>query len=88
MGLLKRTDELNATDHKNGHRRVYNLERLERDFRDAGLKVAVSGGYWLKTLSNAQIDEYYTPEMISAFLKLGEKYPDIAGEIYAAGIVD
>lgn len=88
MGLLKRTDELNATDFRNGHRRVYDLEGLERDFREAGLRVMVSGGYWLKTLSNAQIDEYYTPEMIGAFLKVGEKYPDIAGEIYIAAISD
>jgi hypothetical protein len=33
-------------------------------------------------VSNAQTDEWFTDEMIDAFLALGERYPDIAAEIY------
>ncbi len=36
----------------------------------------------VNSLSNAQIDKFYTREMINAFLELGEEYPEIAGEIY------
>ncbi len=87
MGMLERVDSLNASDIKNGHRRVYNFSGLKRDFESAGLRIIQSGGYWLKTLSNAQINEFYTVEMINAFLKLGEEYPEIAGEIYVvAGV--
>ncbi len=82
MGLLSHEKQLNATDEKNGHRRVYDLETLKKDFIDAGLNIERSGGYWLKPLSNSQIDEYWNESMIDAFLSLGEKYPDIAGEIY------
>lgn len=82
MGLLKKENQLNETDKKNGHRRVYNLNELKSDFENAGLKILKAGGYWLKPLSNAQIDDIYNHEMIHAFLQLGEKYPEIAGEIY------
>lgn len=82
MGLLKKEDELNDTDRLNGHRRVYNLDTLEQNFIEAGLSIVKSGGYWLKPVSNAQIDETWTEKMIFAFLELGEKYPEISGEIY------
>lgn len=82
MGLLEKENQLSETDKKNGHRRVYNLSELKSDFENAGLKIVESGGYWLKPLSNAQIDDTFNHEMIHAFLQLGEKYPEIAGEIY------
>ena len=82
MGLLNSTKQLNETDKSIGHRRVYDLETLKNDFLQSGLKIINSGGYWLKPLSNSQIECDWTNEMIDAFLKLGEKYPDIAGEIY------
>lgn len=82
MGMLSSTKQLNATDEKNGHRRVYDLKALKNDFHDAGLKIIKTGGYWLKPLSNGQIEATWNYDMVNAFLKLGEKYPEIAGEIY------
>jgi trans-aconitate methyltransferase len=82
MGLLSSIYELNDSDRHHGHRRVYDPESLQADFRGAGLKVDVFGGYWLKPVSNSQIDRDWTEDMLSAFMKLGERYPDIAGEIY------
>jgi 2-polyprenyl-3-methyl-5-hydroxy-6-metoxy-1,4-benzoquinol methylase len=82
MGLLEDEHQLNETDIHHGHRRVYDPESFRRDVLAAGLNIKVFGGYWLKSLSNAQIDETFTPEMIRAFMALGERYPDIAGEIY------
>ena len=52
------------------------------DFISAGLKVGIFGGYWLKPVSNEQIMSSFTEDMVHAFMKLGERYPDIAGEIY------
>lgn len=66
----------------NGHRRVLNPETFRNAFLRAGLKIEVFGGYWMKPVSNAQIEASWTPEMIDAFMALGERYPDIAGEIY------
>ena len=83
MGILDTEESLNPTDLHHGHRRVYDPTTLESDFRAAGLKIEAAGGYWLKPLSNGQIEKTWTPEMIEAFMQLGERYPNIAGEIYA-----
>jgi 2-polyprenyl-3-methyl-5-hydroxy-6-metoxy-1,4-benzoquinol methylase len=82
MGLLLRESELNDTDKLHGHRRVYNPEEFREDFQTAGLRVEVCGGYWLKVLSNRQIEESWTPEMIEASMIVGERYPDVAAETY------
>lgn len=82
MGLLREEGELNESDLKQGHRRVYDHESFRADFLAAGLKIEIFGGYWMKPLSNSQIEAYWTEEMIAAFMLLGERYPDIAAEIY------
>ena len=82
MGLLANEFEFNETDIHHGHRRVYTPETLRADVLAASLRIAIFGGYWLKPLSNAQFEKEWTPEMLEAFMALGERYPDIAGEIY------
>jgi 2-polyprenyl-3-methyl-5-hydroxy-6-metoxy-1,4-benzoquinol methylase len=82
MGLLPCETALNAADVRHGHRRVFTPESFRQCFVAAGLDIEIFGGYWLKPLANAQIEATWTPEMLDAFMRLGERYPDIAGEIY------
>lgn len=82
MGLLSSVYELNETDRHHGHRRVYDPESFQDDFRASGLLIDVFGGYWMKPVPNSQIERDWTPDMLEAFMQLGERYPDIAGEIY------
>jgi hypothetical protein len=82
MELIPTEDSLNDKDRHHGHRIVFNPESFRAAFTRAGLAVDVFGGYWLKPLSNSQIEYSWTPSMIEAFMQLGERYPDIAGEIY------
>jgi 2-polyprenyl-3-methyl-5-hydroxy-6-metoxy-1,4-benzoquinol methylase len=82
MGLLPIESALNEADRAHGHRRVYDPEAFRADFLAAGLAIDAFGGFWLKPLSNAQMEATWTPAMVDAFLRLGERYPDIAGEIY------
>lgn len=82
MGLLASEDALNARDRHHGHRRVFDPETFQRVFSEAGLTVVSVGGYWLKPVSNRQLEEAWTPEMLDAFMQLGERYPEIAAEIY------
>lgn len=82
MEMLPHEDALNDLDRHHGHRRVFTPESFRNAFYQAGLDIEVFGGYWLKPISNKQIEEGWTPEMLGAFMKLGERYPDIAGEIY------
>jgi 2-polyprenyl-3-methyl-5-hydroxy-6-metoxy-1,4-benzoquinol methylase len=82
MEIIPSIYYLNEADLHHGHRRVYDLDSLKADFVDAGLSIHTSGGYWLKPLSNTQIEESWTPQMLEAFMRLGERHPEIAAEIY------
>ena len=82
MGHLGYEEDMSPLDFHHGHKRVYTPETFRRDFRAAGLEIEAFGGYWLKPLSNGQIEQDWTPQMVEAFMKLGERYPDIAAEIY------
>lgn len=84
MGLLDSVKQLNEADLYHGHRRVYSKEEFEADFTAAGFHILKSGGYWLKPLSNQQIEETWDEKMIAAFMELGEEYPSIAAELYIA----
>jgi len=82
MGMLESENSLNSLDLHHGHRRVFNPEDFRKIFRDASLKINYFGGYWLKPISSGQIEESWSDQMLHAFMVLGERYPDIAGEIY------
>ncbi|WHZ19257.1 MAG: SAM-dependent methyltransferase [Rhodanobacteraceae bacterium] len=82
MGLLECEDQLNDMDRHHGHRRVMNPESFRACFRQAGLRINTFGGYWLKPVSSGQIEQTWTSGMLDAFMQLGERYPDIAGEMY------
>jgi 2-polyprenyl-3-methyl-5-hydroxy-6-metoxy-1,4-benzoquinol methylase len=81
LRMLPAEDAMNEADIHHGHRRIYNPESFRSEFIAAGLDLEAFGGYWLKPLSNSQL-ESWTPEMLDAFMALGERYPDIAAEIY------
>jgi len=82
MGLLAREDALNDMDVRHGHRRVFGPESFRQCFVAAGVSIETFGGYWLKPVSNLQIEQSWTPAMLMAFMELGERYPEIAAEIY------
>lgn len=83
MGLLSNEYELNARDHELGHFRVYDTELLLAHLAEAGFSIQQSGGYFLKPLSNGQIEKNWTPEMIQGFYKAGKHFPTLCAEIYA-----
>jgi 2-polyprenyl-3-methyl-5-hydroxy-6-metoxy-1,4-benzoquinol methylase len=84
MGLLQATTDLNATDHQLGHRRVYTWATFHADIAAAGLRIVQQGGSFLKTVSNAQMEQWYTDAMLEAFYELGKEHPGTAAEIWAA----
>lgn len=83
MGLLKSIDDLNETDLKVGHRRVFTMDRLKNDINKAGLNLKEIGGIFMKPLTNSQMQKYFTKEMMNAFYELGKEYPEIAAELVA-----
>ena len=82
MGILQTETALNSLHIHHGHRRVFTPDEFRDIFRQAGLEIMLSGGYWFKPLSHSQIEANWNDTMIDAFMALGEKYPEIAGEIY------
>ncbi len=83
MGLLKQPCELNQRDRAQGHRRVYTPETFKKDIEAAGIRVIKLGGVFFKPLSNQQIQDHWTDEMIQGFYELGKDFPNHAADIYA-----
>ena len=82
MGVLEAENALNDMDRRHGHRRVFDPESFRQAFLGAGLSIDFFGGYFLKPVSSGQIEASWSEAMLDAFMVLGERYPDIAGEIY------
>lgn len=81
-GLLKDVHNLNATDRKVGHRRVYDIALLKKDIARAGLRVKKIGGMFLKPLANDQMDAL-PDKVVDAFYRAGAKLPpELLTEIY------
>ena len=87
MGLLSAVNAFSERDQAQGKRRIFNREEFRRLFSGAGLEIEFFGGYWLKPVSNRQIEQQWTPEMTDAFLAMGERYPEIAAEMYVVAHV-
>ena len=83
MGMLDHQCQLNARDYALGHRRVYTPQALKSSVEQSGLKVIEIGGVFFKPLSNGQIQETWSEEMIQGFYELGKDFPELAAEIYA-----
>ncbi len=83
MGLLGAVTELNDADRSIGHRRVYTPAAFRAEIEAAGLVVEHFGGVVLKVLSNAQSEQAFDAAQLAALITVGERYPEIAAEIYA-----
>jgi len=82
MGILDNEHTLNEMDKHHGHRQVFDPETFRKLFIESGYSINQFGGFWMKPVSNSQIEANWTPDMISAFMQLGERYPEQAGIIY------
>lgn len=85
MGLLETEYTLNDRDFQLGHYRVYDIDSLKKDLNVAGYTILASGGYFLKPVSNGQIDANWSEEMIEGFYKLGNQFQENCAEIYVVG---
>lgn len=81
MGYLKSIYELNETDKRIGHKRVYDFERLKTDIEKSKLNISTRDGYWLKFLNNKQIEESWNDELIKVYMELGSQFLENAAEI-------
>jgi len=82
MGLLADKCSLNDRDRALGHRRVYTKDALKSDIEACELKILEFGGVFIKPVSNKQIDDHWTEEMINAFFELGKDFPELCAELF------
>lgn len=83
MALLDNPCQLNPRDIAQGHRRVYTPDTFRNDICKAGLQIETMGGVFFKPLSNQQIQDNWTEEMIQGFYELGKEFPWNAADLYA-----
>jgi 2-polyprenyl-3-methyl-5-hydroxy-6-metoxy-1,4-benzoquinol methylase len=81
-GLISNVHELTSTDISIGHRRVVNPQQLRSYFMDSRLHIDYVGGYYMKSFSNQQIEQIASKEVQKSLMVLGEKYFEIAADIY------
>jgi len=76
-----------------GPRRMFNPESLHGAATEAGLRVDAYGGYSLAPFSEQATPggtghaRTWTPAELNGFMQLGERYPEIAEEIYVVASV-
>lgn len=81
-GMINDVHELNATDMKVGHRRIYDSKILKKDIKKASLRIIKEDGFFLKPLSDSQMEDLQD-EVINAFYLIGEQVPyDLLALLY------
>lgn len=88
MGLIDSLYDLTQNDINHGHRRVYDLVTLNRDFDAAGLRRISQGGILLKPFADFQMDKLIesgiiADRQIEGLYQLGLNYPELAGSIFS-----
>lgn len=83
MGLLEFSNQLNDLDMALGHRRVYDMQLLSDHLGQAQWHIVAQGGVFYKPLTNQQINDWFTVEMMDGFYRLGKDFPEYAAEVYA-----
>ncbi len=79
-GFLADVHDLNDTDRRVGHRRVYDHDLLEVDVAAAGLVTTRHIGLFLKPLSESQMNEW-SDALIDAYYELGKELPEWCSEL-------
>jgi 2-polyprenyl-3-methyl-5-hydroxy-6-metoxy-1,4-benzoquinol methylase len=87
MGLISHCAAVTEGEARHGHHRTYTLDTLERDVREAGLRVVHRSGIFFKALANYQWDrllltDIITKDYLDGCYRLGQQYPDLCASIF------
>jgi SAM-dependent methyltransferase len=81
--LLPDMYKLSQYDLQLGHKRYFDLQKIEDVVTSCGLKVTAKKGLMLKPITGEQIGKLeWDSNIISALMIIGESYPEIANCIY------
>lgn len=87
MGLMDNLYDLTENDLRHGHRRVYDMDKLEKDVKRAGLNIIKKGGVFLKQFADFQLELMIKHGIIGnaqilGMQKMGDEFPELSGSIY------
>lgn len=82
LGMLKNVDDFSEEDVRQGHRRVYTQDSLKHDIVQSGLVLEESGTFFIKPLSNTQMEQIDT-KISDAFFEVGKDLQGLGSMIYA-----
>ncbi len=88
MGMMKASNEPTTTQSlMQQSRSAYSMKDLIKEVELANFKIVSSGGYLLKANTHYQLSEMMkigiiNEEVLGAYVKLGERMPEIAAEIF------
>jgi 2-polyprenyl-3-methyl-5-hydroxy-6-metoxy-1,4-benzoquinol methylase len=87
MGLISHNSAITPAEKEHGHNITYTIDTLERDAKNAGLKVIFRTGIFFKALANFQWDrllqtDIITKEYLQGCYELGHQYPDLCSSIF------
>ncbi|WP_411991648.1 class I SAM-dependent methyltransferase [Agarivorans sp. DSG3-1] len=87
MGLITHNSAVTSAEKEHGHLCTYSLDTLERDAKEAGLKVVHRSGVFFKALANFQWDQLLNTDIVSddyldGCYQLGQIYPDLCSSIF------
>ncbi|MBF0207265.1 MAG: methyltransferase domain-containing protein [Oligoflexia bacterium] len=82
LNILREPKDFTDYDRKLGHNVMFDFESLNEVIIKNDLNVIKKGGFYLKMLSNIQVEKQWSDEIIDASMSLGHDFPEIAAEIY------
>ncbi len=84
IGYIDSLHEFSDADVFSGHRRVYDSESLKYDIDKSGLTTNGIDGILLKPLTQAQMENWFSDELIEGFYQVGKEYPELCSSICAS----
>jgi 2-polyprenyl-3-methyl-5-hydroxy-6-metoxy-1,4-benzoquinol methylase len=82
IGLIKEVTELNDSDLKVGHRRVFTKGQFEKLFNSEGLSIETSNGFFLKFFSNSELESRFKPKQLVQLMSMGEIFQENSAELF------
>ena len=89
MGLIREPGEFSARNLQMQHQRVYAPASLRQEVESAGLRVAESGGIFLKPFTHAQMHDVVAllgGDILPGLAVLGRDFPELASEIFVNAV--
>jgi 2-polyprenyl-3-methyl-5-hydroxy-6-metoxy-1,4-benzoquinol methylase len=81
LGVLGKVDDFSEEDIRQGHRRVYTEELLCDELKQAGANIEASGTFFIKPLSNPQMEQLGT-RLADAFFEVSRDLPGLGSMIF------